>query len=379
MVGYCTRRLRSRSEAEDAAQTTFLYALRALRRGVVPECESAWLHTIAKNVCSWQQRTAWRRAPLAPDVEVDLLAAAPEGEDAELLVGLSEALASLPRQQQRALVMREWHGIPAREIAVELGLTAPQTHALLTRARQALAHALTAPGKAALGLVALVCGLRANVKALVGGVAAKAAAAVTIVAAGAGVTGAVAEESDAKRAARERAIATMTSQAVETAVPPAGSAVTRVPGERGAGAAAVPTRNAPAGPGTAKGDETSALDAAPAPGGGAPSAEPAPGAQAPTPPSGEAPSSKPLAAVPPVTVDLPTELLPPVVLPPVELPPVQLPPVELPVELPVEVPTVEVPTVELPAVQIPPLVEGEPPLVNIPPTQVVVPPLRPLP
>ena len=38
---YCLSYLRKRDEAEDAAQTTFLYALRALRRGVVPSSESA--------------------------------------------------------------------------------------------------------------------------------------------------------------------------------------------------------------------------------------------------------------------------------------------------------------------------------------------------
>ena len=50
IFGYCLRFLGSRSEAEDALQTTFLYAHRALERGVVPELEYPWLHSIAKNV-----------------------------------------------------------------------------------------------------------------------------------------------------------------------------------------------------------------------------------------------------------------------------------------------------------------------------------------
>ena len=168
MLAYCTRRLRSRSDAEDAVQTIFLYAMRALRRGVEPECESAWLHTIAKNVCNWQQRTACRR-PVVSDVEIEALACAQRDEDVELLSGLRDALGSLPPQQQRALVLREWHGVPPREIAVELGLTAPQTHALLTRARRSLAQALTAPKRAALALGGLAFTFRARLEALAGG------------------------------------------------------------------------------------------------------------------------------------------------------------------------------------------------------------------
>ncbi len=60
ILGYCLRQLGSLSEAEDAVQTTFLYALRALQRGLVPQCASAWLHGIAHNVCRWQRRTLAR-------------------------------------------------------------------------------------------------------------------------------------------------------------------------------------------------------------------------------------------------------------------------------------------------------------------------------
>ena len=51
VLGFCRNRLRTREEAEDAAQTTFCYALGALRRGVVPASEKAWLLKIARNVC----------------------------------------------------------------------------------------------------------------------------------------------------------------------------------------------------------------------------------------------------------------------------------------------------------------------------------------
>src|SRR5438270_13236901 len=65
VFGYCRRQLGGRVEAEDATQNVFLHALRALRRGIVPEAESAWLFTIAHNVC----RTYWRGAPRRRNAE----------------------------------------------------------------------------------------------------------------------------------------------------------------------------------------------------------------------------------------------------------------------------------------------------------------------
>src|SRR6266513_5442711 len=58
---YCLHRLRSNEEAEDAAQTAFLYAFVGLRRGVKPEFEVAWLYKIAENVCRTRFRSRVRR------------------------------------------------------------------------------------------------------------------------------------------------------------------------------------------------------------------------------------------------------------------------------------------------------------------------------
>ena len=185
ILGYCVRHLGNRAEAEDAVQTTFLYAHRALQRGVVPESEYAWLHSIAKNVCRWQQRTTFRRNRLRTGVELDALASPARSDDEDLLVLLGEALASMPENQQRALVLREWHGLSSSEVAAQLGMSPPATYALLTRARRSLAHALTVlPERTALGVITLVYELRSNIKALLGGgAAAKTVAATTVVAA----------------------------------------------------------------------------------------------------------------------------------------------------------------------------------------------------
>jgi RNA polymerase sigma-70 factor (ECF subfamily) len=142
---FCLRRLGSRADAEDAVQTTFLCALRALRRGVVPESEAAWLFTIAKNVCVSEQRTVFRRDSRSCDVDIEILAAAQPSEDeGELLLGLREALASIPQKQRRALILRECEGFSGSEIAARLGMSTPATYALLTRARRSLTQAMTA-------------------------------------------------------------------------------------------------------------------------------------------------------------------------------------------------------------------------------------------
>ena len=97
ILAFCRRQLTSLGEAEDALQTTFLYALRALRRGVVPECERAWLTTIAKNVCHTQRRTLGRRGTLTSDVDINTIALArPAPYEAELVGTLRDALAALP-------------------------------------------------------------------------------------------------------------------------------------------------------------------------------------------------------------------------------------------------------------------------------------------
>ena len=60
---YCLHQLGSREEAEDAVQSTFLNAFRGLKRGVVPEIESAWLFKIAHNVCLSRRRSTLASRP----------------------------------------------------------------------------------------------------------------------------------------------------------------------------------------------------------------------------------------------------------------------------------------------------------------------------
>jgi RNA polymerase sigma factor (sigma-70 family) len=144
IYSFCLYQLRKRDEAEEAVQTTFLYALGALRRGVVPAAESAWLLKIARNVCLSRFDAARRRGnvELVRDPQaLAEIAPAREPDDADLLT-LHEALARLPERQRRAILLREWQGLSYVEIAEELGLTTAAVETLLFRARRALVREL---------------------------------------------------------------------------------------------------------------------------------------------------------------------------------------------------------------------------------------------
>jgi RNA polymerase sigma factor (sigma-70 family) len=191
ILAYCRHHLGSRSDAEDALQTTFLLAHRALRRGVVPECESAWLTAIARNVCRAQHRTRTRRA-IVSDSGLDpaALPAPAEDDRSAAVADLKEALASLPERQRRALLLREWQGLCPSEIAPRLGASTSETYALLARARRAVASQLTSVarrpvlgidfGSLLLQLRALLAGGPATIGATAVAIAAVGAAGVTV-------------------------------------------------------------------------------------------------------------------------------------------------------------------------------------------------------
>jgi RNA polymerase sigma factor (sigma-70 family) len=149
IYGYCLRLLRSPEEAEDALQATYLNACRSLKDGVRPQVDSAWLLRIAQNVCLTRLRSSGRRARLERVQDVELLeetVAAPARHGDEL-IGLTDALASLPEQQRRAILLREWQGLSYAEVAARLELTQSAVETLIFRARRSLAAALENPGK----------------------------------------------------------------------------------------------------------------------------------------------------------------------------------------------------------------------------------------
>jgi RNA polymerase sigma-70 factor (ECF subfamily) len=137
IYAFCLYRLGDRQDAEDALQSTFLNAFRALDKGVVPYAEAAWLFKIAQNVCVTRRRSAVRRRRLESPEQLADSVASPE-RDADGLVDLTGALYGLPLRQRRAIVLREWQGLDYAEIADRLGLTHSAVETLLHRARRSL-------------------------------------------------------------------------------------------------------------------------------------------------------------------------------------------------------------------------------------------------
>jgi len=307
---FCRSRLRSREEAEDARQTTFLHALRALSRGVVPAAELSWLLKIADNVCRTRRHDARRRFAFEVTEDPAELGriAAPARPDVELLMPLGDALDRLTAPQRQALLLREWQGLSYKEIAAELGIGQGAVEVLLFRARRALAEELETPGKVRRRRArALDLGwLASAVKQLLGGATAIGAksvlTAVAVAIAAAASTVAVAVGQDRARSAPSGG---------RDDVPPALSKATEREVARVRGATPRPAATAP-GQVRAGTIETSGAERQNAPGaeraGEAPAAESAPKASAEPPsgdPVGEVVSSVSAAAEPVVGVAAP--------------------------------------------------------------------------
>ena len=171
-------------------QSTFLNAFRGIKRGIVPELESAWLFKIAQNVCLSRRRSTWRRDRIESPTDFELveeLTPAPSRR-ADELMGLQDVLEQMPENQRRAILLREWQGLSYHEIADELELSQAAVETLIFRARRSLAQGLEEPpapkkrrlvrgadwGNALAGLKSLLLG---------GGAAVKVAATVAVVSA----------------------------------------------------------------------------------------------------------------------------------------------------------------------------------------------------
>jgi Sigma-70, region 4 len=147
--------------------------MRSLERGVVPEFELAWILKIAFNVCRGTRRSAGHRLAAANKelAEVDQLPdpSNPDGLEAnERLEALRDGLRSLPENQRRGILLREWQGLSYAEIADELGLTIGAVETLLFRARRNLTSRLehVRGGVSALDLGAALLALRSLARGL---------------------------------------------------------------------------------------------------------------------------------------------------------------------------------------------------------------------
>jgi len=225
IYAYCLHHLKSREEAEDAVQTTFMNVFRGLQRGTVAHSEQAWLFKIAHNVCLSRQSSSWRRRRVETPNDFEVLQEiipSPPRTGADELIGLEDALEAMPENQRRAILLREWQGLSYREICAELKLSQASVEMLIFRARRSLASAL-APAEAPQGVPAAgpqlnLSALLAGLKSALTGSAMVKAVAVAVAASTVGVAVQPVEHSLTKRGTRKGS-ARVTAPALAVSAP----------------------------------------------------------------------------------------------------------------------------------------------------------------
>ncbi|MFI8385744.1 RNA polymerase sigma factor [Streptomyces sp. NPDC085540] len=135
----------SPEDAEDAAQEALIILYRKIGMLRASGALASWMFRIVRNECLRRARLVPReRAPL-PDSAV----MSAEDEVLEHLdaARVARAIAALPADQRRVLIMRDVQGYSGRMAADALGLSPAAMKSRLHRARAALRHSLyPAPG-----------------------------------------------------------------------------------------------------------------------------------------------------------------------------------------------------------------------------------------
>jgi len=149
----CYRMLGDSTEAEDAAQETFLRAYTKLDSYQPGRKFSSWLFAIASNYCidrlrrrrhqtvSWDELPPWRVIP-ATETEPEDAALAHEAQDI-----LHDLLDGLAPDYRAALVLRYWHELSYDEIAEALDTTVSAIKSRLFRAKQMLGQQMENVGE----------------------------------------------------------------------------------------------------------------------------------------------------------------------------------------------------------------------------------------
>lgn len=149
VAALCRLLLRDPAEAEDATQQTFLLAFSSMIGGTVPRNPGPWLATIARREC-WARTARRRELPLDEERAPAARAGDPVDEAIRKadVAALWSAIESLPRQQRKAFLMREFSGLTYAEVAQALGATEAAVESLLVRARRQLRDGLESIGTA---------------------------------------------------------------------------------------------------------------------------------------------------------------------------------------------------------------------------------------
>ena len=154
IYNFCLRMLGDRAAAEDALQEVFLRVVRSAKDWESHAKFTTWLYTIARNHCidairkAGYRKTASLDQTLDPNEEAggtlgdrvsDEESVTPDrgAESSRLREKLASAIASLSEDQREVFVMREYAGMPFKDIAEVVGV--PE-NTVKSRMRYALEH-----------------------------------------------------------------------------------------------------------------------------------------------------------------------------------------------------------------------------------------------
>ncbi|MFF5531559.1 RNA polymerase sigma factor [Streptomyces cinerochromogenes] len=137
----------SPEDAEDAAQEALIILYRKIGMLRASGALASWMFRIVRNECLRRARATVRARTAPPDTMVDITVDSAEDEALRYLEAgrVAAAVATLPSEQRRVLVMRDLQGLGGREVAQALGLSTAAMKSRLHRARAAVQQALRAP------------------------------------------------------------------------------------------------------------------------------------------------------------------------------------------------------------------------------------------
>lgn len=142
LFAFLAGRLGDRSEAEEAAQESFVRAFLSLRKLNKPASFFPWLLGIAGRVSKEQMRTR-RRSEQEREAAESLL---PESANEPNDCALEEAIAALPENYRQVLLLRYYEGLSCQEVSMRLAVPLGTVTKTLSRAYALLREQLE-PGQ----------------------------------------------------------------------------------------------------------------------------------------------------------------------------------------------------------------------------------------
>ena len=131
-------------DAEDAAQEALIILYRKIGMLRATGALASWMFRIVRNECLRRARAMVRDQPVARDTA--MLSAEDEVLQRLEAAAVAAAIADLPTDQRRVLIMRDVQGYSGRMVADALGLSTAAMKSRLHRARSTIRESLTTIG-----------------------------------------------------------------------------------------------------------------------------------------------------------------------------------------------------------------------------------------